>query len=211
MSNIEFVSAKELFSSKRWSNFFVIGLEKWRVAEDFPENSTGKQYYCQGYVCLSVPEGIAFAIIEKSGGARGPEKFKFRICVSSDEEENEIIANRGKGLTRGNFKIVCAGETYIKASRLQDWWNKSDDHSVEFALHCANHISRRGLKDLPPMTPTHTPLLETKIKLLEAIANAASGLLYTAYELSDDSSTYGVDRDYIVKLRDCLRRLKELE
>lgn len=210
---IEFVNAKELFSSKRWANFFVIGLEKWRAAEDFPENSTGKQYYCQGYVCLSVPSGIVFSIIEKSGGAKGTEKFKFRICVSSDEEENEIIANQGKGQIAGNFKIVCAGETYIKASRLQDWWNKSEDHSLEFALHCAAHISQRGVKHLPPMQPQQSVEKDSKIKLLEAVADAASGLLdnATGAEGHYDSSTYGVDRAYILKLRDALRKLEELE
>ena len=145
--NIEFVQGAEQHTSN-WGKFYLKGLEKWQVKEDFSENCHDRHHSYQGYVCLDIPEGTLFTIFEQSGSKRGTDEFYFLIC-STCSETCEVKAEYGKGRCIGNYQIIAEGIGKVKAPRLMDWWINSPVHILEFALHCAAHIDKRGLKNLP--------------------------------------------------------------
>lgn len=150
MSNIEFVQGQESHSSN-WGKYYVKGLEKHQVKDDFEENCNDKHSQYRGYVCLDVPSGTIFTIFEQSGNKRGTDTFNFTICQATDENVSEDKAQYGSGFVTGNYEIITKGEGKTKAPRLMGWWIDSSNHSFEFALHCAKFIDKRGLKVLPQM------------------------------------------------------------
>lgn len=149
---IEYVSGGEQYTSN-WARFRVEGLEKWAVRSNLPEDIQGKQNNYFGYTCLETPEETTFSILEQSGNKRSIRRFNFYICVTSNNDYAEVTASHSRGRCKGNFKVVCVGEGKAKASKLMEWWTKSEDHSLEFAMHCAAHINKRSLKELPPLSP----------------------------------------------------------
>jgi hypothetical protein len=150
MSNVEYVSGNESHSSS-WGKYYVRGLEKWAVKEDFSENRKDKHHSYQGYVCLDVPEGTLFTIFEQNGDKRGTDDFLFSICITTDAEVADDSAAYGNGLCKGNYKVLVCANTKTLAPRLMGWWIESTDKSLAFAEHCKNHIGKRGLKTLPAM------------------------------------------------------------
>lgn len=155
MSNIEFVQGQESHSSN-WGKYYVKGLEKWQVKEDFECEINDRHHNYNGYVCNDVPEGTIFTIFEQSGNKHGTDTFYFLICQATDEQVEKDKADYGRAFIEGNFKILVRAEGKTKAPRLMGWWNDSKDHSLAFANHCAIYINKRGIKELPP--------LETEVK-----------------------------------------------
>lgn len=149
MATIEFVHGQESHTST-WRKFYVKGLEKWKVAEDFDEERNDKHYCYNGYCCIAIPEGILFTIFSQAGDKRGTDHFEFYICECTDDQVQSTI-ELSPCFCRGNFRIIAQGLTKIKASRLMDWWINSRDKSLMFAEHCASHIDKRGLKQIPPI------------------------------------------------------------
>jgi hypothetical protein len=150
MSNLEFVVGQESHISN-WGKFYVKGLEPWQVKEDFPENQKDKHCSYQGYVCLDVREDRLFTIFYQDGDKRGTYEYRFYICITSDQEVQNLTMPYGSGKILGNFKILCQALTLTKSPRLMNWWIDSPIKTKAFALHCAAHIDKRGLKTLPPM------------------------------------------------------------
>jgi hypothetical protein len=87
--NIEYVNGQEQHSSN-WGKFYVKGLEKWEVKEDFDENRKDGHHTYQGYVCLDVPEGTVFTVFEQNGNKRGTDDYIFRICQVTEEVQISI-------------------------------------------------------------------------------------------------------------------------
>ena len=145
MSNIEFVQGQESHSSS-WGKFYVKGLEKWQVKEDFTENRQDKHHSYQGYSCLEIPENTVFSVFAQSGDKRGTDDYRFYVCATTDSQTEDI---KGYGWIDGNFKVVAMGETKTKAPRLLGWWANSPIKTLEFAQKCAVYIDKRGIKDLP--------------------------------------------------------------
>jgi hypothetical protein len=56
MANIEFIHGQESHTST-WRKFYVKGLEKWKVSEDFDEERNDKHYCYNGYCCNAILEG----------------------------------------------------------------------------------------------------------------------------------------------------------
>jgi hypothetical protein len=146
--NIEFVQGQESHSSS-WGKYYVKGLEKWEVKEDFPQNKSDKHHSYQGYVCLDVPSGTMFSIFERFGSRHGADCFEFMICVVDQAEIGSHQGGYPDGFCKGNFKIIVEAKTKTLAPRLMGWWIDSADKSLAFAQHCAEHINKRGLKNLP--------------------------------------------------------------
>jgi hypothetical protein len=146
--NIEFVQGQESHSSN-WGKYYVKGLEKWGVKEDFSENKSDKHHSYQGFVCLDVPDGTMFSIFEQSGDKRGTDCFEFMLCVVDQGETGSHKGGYPDGFCTGNFKIIAEGKTKTLAPRLMGWWVDSTDKSLAFAQHCAAHINKRGIKNLP--------------------------------------------------------------
>lgn len=146
---LEFVQGQESHSSY-WGKFYIKGLEKFQVAEDFMQNRRDRHHSYQGYVVLGAPSGTLFSIFEQNGSKRGTETFRFAICVIADEF-CDWQTEYGAGFVRGNFKIIAKADSRIKAPRLMGWWNNGGDQSLELAEHCAAYIDKRGMKELPPM------------------------------------------------------------
>lgn len=159
--NIEYVLGQEQHTES-WAKFYVKGLEKWAVKEDFPENISDNHHGYQGYTCLDIPDGAIFTVFDQSGDKRGTQDFNFYICQTS-ADALDVTASSGRGRCQGNFRNICAGEGKTKAPRLMDWWigfvgeddasKASNKEKVAFALHCAAHINKRGIKELPPLSP----------------------------------------------------------
>lgn len=157
---IEFVQGNETHSSN-WGKYYVKGLEKWQVSEDFPENCKDNHHSYQGYVASGIEEESIFTIFEQNGDKRGTDEFFFSICKTTGSD-SEDISNYGKGFCKGNFEIIVRGEGKTKAPRLMKWWIESSDNSLEFAEHCAKYIEKRGIKELPSLATT----LSTEFKSL---------------------------------------------
>jgi hypothetical protein len=148
----EFVNGQESHSSY-WGKFYVKGLEKYQVKEDFGENIHTKHESYQGY-CAEVPQGELFTIFEQSGNKRGTDEFYFFICKSLKDDGSVeglaiIRANYGAGYISGKFEIIAQGIGKIKAPRLMGWWLTSQDQSLEFAKKCDIFINKRGCKEIP--------------------------------------------------------------
>lgn len=151
--NIEFVTGQESHSSN-WGKYYVKGLESWQVKEDFSENSRDNHSSYQGYVANNIPDGTVFTIFEQSGNKRGTETFIFSICVVTQDEINKDSSAYGSGFVNGNYKVICTSDnSKTKAPRLMDWWTSkpADADALSYAKHCAEHINKRGLKELPAM------------------------------------------------------------
>lgn len=147
MIEIEYVNGNESHSSN-WQKFYVEGLEKFAVKEDFDANQQDNHHNYQGYVCLDIPTGTVFSVFSQSGNKRGTEDFCFYICVA-EEKAMQDISNL-PAFIKGNFRVVAEGITLTKAPRLMDWWiNSGRTQSLEFAELCAKYIDKRGLKILP--------------------------------------------------------------
>ena len=134
-----------------WEKYYVKGLEKWEVKEDFSENRRDKHHSYQGYVCLDVPEGTVFTIFEQNGDKQGTGTFIFSICRATDEKVNSDDSEYGSGFCKGNYEVLVSANTKTLAPRLMGWWTDSNDKSLAFAEHCKAHIGKRGLKTLPAM------------------------------------------------------------
>lgn len=150
MANIEFVQGQEQHSSS-WGKFYVKGLEKYQVKEEFDENRKDNHHSYQGYTCLNVLEGTMFTIFAQSGDKRGTDDYRFYICVATDVC---VEKKSGHGWCEGNFEIVAQGTTLTKAPRLMGWWINSPIKTHKFAQHCAAFIDKRGVKVLPPIRET---------------------------------------------------------
>lgn len=135
--------------SSYWGKFYIRGLEKFQVAEDFPENHRDNHTNYTGYVVVDAPAGTLFTIYEQNGDKRGTDEFKFAIA-QIDDEYHDWKASYGRAFCRGNFKILVQSDSLTKAPRLMDWWIKGDG-SLEYALHCGVYIQKRGVKNLPPL------------------------------------------------------------
>lgn len=154
--NIEFRQGSESHSST-WAKFFVKGLEDWAVKE---ETLSDNHSSYQEYVCLDVPEGTIFTAFEQDGTKRGTDTFRFSICTADNEASELKASYTSSGWTIGNFKVLVKAEGKVKAPRLMDWWldnGQPRNPTLEYALHCAAHIDKRGLKNLPPFTPITEP------------------------------------------------------
>ena len=148
MANIDFLHGLESHSST-WAKFYVRGLEKWKVKEDFDGERNDKHYTYNGYCCIDIPEGKLFTIFSQAGNKFGCDSFEFYICVTTHAQIESITLD--PCFCTGNFKIIAQGKTKIKGQRLMDWWVNSADKSLKFAEHCAAYIDKRGLKQLPPI------------------------------------------------------------
>ena len=153
--NLEFVQGSESHSSN-WGKYYVKGLEKWQVKEDFEGNVHDRHHSYQGYVCNDVPDGTVFTIFEQNGDKRGTDTFIFSVCVVDQGEVNKDTSSYGNGFTSGNYKVLCtSGNSKTKGPRLLGWWQKCPPgKEMEWALHCAAHIDKRGQKEIPPLPET---------------------------------------------------------
>jgi len=151
MSNIEYINGQESHTSN-WGKYYVKGLEKWGVKEDFAENRQDKHHSYQGICATEVPDGTIFTIFEQSGNKHGTDTYVFTVCETSDESFTSDISGYGSGKCEGNFKIIARGATKTTAPRLMQWWIDSSVKTLEFAQHCATYITKRGIKELPPMS-----------------------------------------------------------
>lgn len=146
--NIEFVHGNEWHSSS-WYKFYVKGLETWQAEEDFAQNLKDRHYKYQGYVCLNIPVNTVFSVFRQDGTKRGTDNFDFWLCRVTPERVEAIHADK-IAFCEGNFEIICHASGATKAPRLLGWWaDNKGVHSVDFARHCAEHITKRGVKDLP--------------------------------------------------------------
>lgn len=150
LGNIEFVQGNEWHSSS-WYKFYVKGLEHWQVEEDFAQNLKDRHYKYQGYVCLDIPEDSVFSVFRQDGSKRGTDQFDFWLCRITPDQIGDIRADKIAFCT-GNFEIVCHATGMTKAPRLLGWWADNKGlQSLEFARHCAEYITKRGVKHLPPL------------------------------------------------------------
>lgn len=163
MANIEFIEGNESHSSY-WGKFYIKGLEDFEVREDFDGEIHDNHHSYTGWVCNNLPEGQIFTIFEQNGNKRGTDTFIFAICIAGDAEFYDWKPQYGSGFIRGNFKLICKADSKTKAPRLMDWWTKGDG-SLAYAQHCAAHIDKRGLKELPPM-PKAPQQEEEKVRLI---------------------------------------------
>jgi hypothetical protein len=172
---IEYRVGSETHSSA-WGNFYVKGLEKWEAKEG------GKRDRHHSYtelVCLDVPNSTIFTVFDQSGDKHGTNEFNFFICEAFICEAQDTVPQqcirggcyRSGGYIEGNFAVIALGEGKARAPRLMDWWGdmpkkcaaflveKDGEKSFQegtrrrYALWCAEHISTRGLKDIPPLPP----------------------------------------------------------
>lgn len=151
--NIEFTIGQESHSSN-WGKYYVKGLEQWQVKEN---GSYDKHQSYTEYQCNDVPDGTVFTIFEQSGDKRGTELYFFTICVVDAAGIESDEGGYAQGRAVGNYKVLAKGEGKVKAPRLMDWWVNQRPAGVDpvaFALHCAEHINRRGVKDVPAMPQT---------------------------------------------------------
>ena len=155
MATIEYVQGQETHTSN-WGKFYMKGLEKYAVREDFDENRHDRHKSYQGFACNDVPAGTIFTIFIQGGTKHGTDSFTFLLCEVVDDD---LPAHREEGVYRqawcsGPYRILCAGEGKVRAPRLMEWWITQRPAGVDlrgFALHCAAHIDKRGLKQLPAM------------------------------------------------------------
>lgn len=172
---IEYVTGQSSHSSN-WGKFYVKGLDNWAVREKDGEPESDNHATYSQYVCLNVPIGTIFTIFEQDGNKRGTSTFNFWICKISNSENKIESAFRLARHCTGNFEIVCHGEGKTKAPRLMDWWkqaeNMDNQGKLDFALYCAEHISKRGLKDLPPQKPSRQEMLDAWNNLAGGSASA---------------------------------------
>ncbi len=150
MSNIEYINGQESHSSS-WGKYYVKGLENWGVKEDFSENRQDKHHSYQGFAAIEIPEGAIFTVFEQSGDKRGTDTYVFTVCQAVDDCFTDDVSGYGSGKCTGNFKILVRAATKTTAPRLMQWWINSPVKTLEFAQHCANYITKRGIKELPPM------------------------------------------------------------
>lgn len=146
--NIEFVQGYETHSSN-WGKYYVKGLEEYQVKEDFEQNKKDNHHSYQGYVCLDIPDGTMFTIFEQSGDKRGTDCFEFLICVVDQGVIGEHQGGYPDGFCTGNYRIVAEAKTKTLAPRLMGWWIDSPLKTLDWAEHCAAHINKRGLKNIP--------------------------------------------------------------
>lgn len=147
--NIEFIEGNERHSSW-WYKFYVKGLEGYQVEEDFDQTVNDRHCKYKGYMCLNIPENTVFSVFRQDGNKRGTDEMDFWICRVTPEKAGEIKATRVAFCT-GNFEIICHASGRVKAPRLLGWWADNKGlQSLEFARFCAEHIAKRGVKDLPP-------------------------------------------------------------
>ena len=156
---LEFVQGNESHSSN-WGNFYIKGLEKYQVKEEFPENRYDKHSSYQGYCCY-VPDGVIFTISEKSGDKYGTSIHEFAICVSDSFKEDhkegekweEWYPEYGDGFLKGNFRVLARGVGKTKAPRLEEWWATlpKSSQNEKLALHLGKYIEKRGVKNPPAL------------------------------------------------------------
>lgn len=147
--NIEFVEGNEWHSSW-WYKFYVKGLESYKVEEDFSQALRDTHHKYQGFVCLDIPANTVFSVFRQDGNKRGTDSFDFWLCRVLADKVETINAEK-IAFCAGNFQIICHAEGRVKAPRLLGWWADNKGlQSLEFAQHCAEFITKRGVKDLPP-------------------------------------------------------------
>ena len=157
--NIEFVQGRESHTSN-WGKFYVKGLEPWAVREDFPEDRNDRHHQYSGRVCPDVPQGTWFTIFEQNGNKRGTDTFVFSICRVTAEKIETYNAEYGSGKILGNYEVVVQATGKTKAPRLMGWWqSRPQGRDAQWAIYCANHINKRGCKDLPPLEDIESPRL----------------------------------------------------
>lgn len=183
MSLIEFRNGQESHSSS-WGKFYVKGLEKWQVREDF----TRDKHESYTDFAAEVPDSTIFTIFSQSGDKRGTQNFDFYICEvrsPGDTPSNSIFGGHSRGNCKcvGNFLVLCRGEGKTKAPRLMDWWGKLAEKCSEFkneegllkkgtkarfAFWCAEYLEKRGVKELPTMPVEYDPpIMATSVKPVE--------------------------------------------
>ena len=153
MGTIEYINGQESHTSN-WSKFYVKGLAEFAVKEDFRENKHDRHHDYQGYVAVDVPDGTVFTIFDQHGNKYGPAKWGYSVAVVDIGHEERAEHGIDKGKISGRFRIIVHAEGMTKAPRLMDWWKMRpcDADPVAYAAHCAAHIEKRGLKDLPAMS-----------------------------------------------------------
>ena len=152
MSAIEYVSGTESHTSS-WGKFYVKGLEKLVVKEDHARNERGNHASYQCYVG-SIPAGTVFTVFEQSGDKRGTDTYTYRICQADpNAPEINIESAYGSGMISGRFVILAQANSKVKAPRLMGWWDArpADIDPATWAQHCAAHIDKRGLAEIPAL------------------------------------------------------------
>lgn len=173
MANLEYTVGSESHSSY-WGKFYVKGLEQWEVKE----GGEWTKHTSYAELVAETPDEKMFTVFNQSGNKRGTKNFTFYLCET--RSAGNTLSNRITGgcygdtaEIHGNFMILCRGEGKIKAPRLMDWWIKRVEKCAvwkneetgllkkgtlqRFAFWCAEHIEKRGLKDLPPMPADYNP------------------------------------------------------
>ncbi len=147
---IEYVSGTESHTSY-WGKFYVKGLEKLVVKEDHARNGRGNHASYQCYVG-EIPAGTVFTVFEQSGNKRGTDCYIYRICQADpNAPEISIESVYGSGMISGRFVILAQANSKVKAPRLMSWWDArpADIDPAAWAQHCAAHIDKRGLAEIP--------------------------------------------------------------
>jgi len=172
MANIKFVHGEE-FHTGTYRKFYVKGLEKWQVEdssieikkkpswnekddEEFFPRDERNDYYYNGYCCNAIPERTLFTIFTRYGdyqgqGAKVADDIEFFICCTDDQIELNWNDTFSPCFCQGNFKIVAKAVSKTKALQLMTWWIYSPDNSLAFAEHCALHIDKKGMRQVPPI------------------------------------------------------------
>lgn len=148
---IEYVVGSESHTSY-WGKFYVKGLESWEVKEEHDANRRDG-HHSYAFLMADAPQGTVFTIFEQNGSKRGTDEFIFKICVVIDGDGIEHKAAYGSGFCNGNYEVLAEASGKVKAPRLMDWWQAKPKgvNAALYARHCAEHIERRGVKDLPAM------------------------------------------------------------
>lgn len=149
---IEYISGSESHTSN-WGKFYVKGLEKFVVKEDHDRNERNKHASYQCYAG-EIPTGTIFTIFEQSGNKRGTDTYIYRICQADDNApEVKIESEYGAGMISGSFVILAQADSKIKAPRLMAWWDArpANIDPATWAQHCAAHIDKRGLVEIPAL------------------------------------------------------------
>lgn len=172
MALLEYTVGNESHSSF-WGKFYVKGLEKYEIKEG--GSRTKHESYAE--LAADVPDGAIFTVFSQSGNKRGTDAFDFYICEARRPGDTASCRIDGGcygkgGVIVGNYVILCRGAGTTKAPRLMGWWQKlgekcaaylNEDGKLRtgtrkrFAFWCAEHLEKRGLKELPEMPAEYNP------------------------------------------------------